>query len=358
MIDITSAPINVHSRSVSPENPTGEKGRGGMIPPEEGSQGRQAQYLGTGWKTNPFIFIEPGETAVLGDIRGPGVITHIWMTPACAEERAWRNIILRIYWEGSDVPSVEVPVADFFCDGRQQCRQLSSLKVCDNPGSGLNCYWEMPFRRQAKLTLENRNTRSMHVYYQIDYLLKDIDENAMYFHAQFRRTAPVPYGDVYTVIDGVKGTGIFAGMYMLWETDNSRNNNAWIGEGEFKFYIDGDGDFPTYCGTGLEDYFCGSYNFEDVNSREYRPFSSPYSGMQTDHTRGALRAQTFFGMYRWHLTDPIIFYSDLRVTVHALGWKNDGTYLPLEDNIESVCFWYQTTIAEKFPALPGYEEMK
>lgn len=361
MIDLTRRPQNVYSRSISAENPTGGKGMGAMIPVEEGTAGANARELGLGWKTNPYLILQPGETALLGNIEGSGVITHLWMTPACAGAESWRNMILRIYWEGQETPSVEAPVADFFCVGWQEAHQISSLAVCVNPGSGLNCYWEMPFRRAARFTLENRNPDAARVYYQIDYRLCDVPEDSLYFHAQFRRTAPVPYGEVYTVLDGVKGVGSFVGMYMLWETDNTRNNHFWIGEGEFKFYLDGDKEFPTYCGTGLEDYFCGSYNFEDQKLREYRAFTTPYTGMQIAHTDGALRRSTMFGMYRWHINDPIYFYQDLRVTVHALGWKlenSDFTYLPLQDKIETVAYWYQTLPAAPFPPLPDKDNIR
>lgn len=370
MIDFTRKPKNEQSRSISPENPSGGKGKGAMIPPEEGTQGTPARELGLGWKTNPFVVMKSGETMTFGDIEGSGIITHFWMTPAGGGQDSWRNLILRIYWDGQETPSVEVPVSDFFCCGYQQADQISSLKVCVNPGSGLNCYWEMPFRKSAHITMENRNDAEMRIYYQIDYRLCDVPEDTLYFHAQFRRTAPVRYGDVFTVIDGVRGTGMFVGMYMLWETDNTKNNHLWIGEGEFKFYIDGDGEFPTYCGTGLEDYFCGSYNFEDQKLREYRPFTTPYTGMQLTHTLGALDRSTLFSMYRWHINDPIIFYSDLRVTAQALGWKKakvyhpetdewkmQHVYMPLEDKIETVSFWYQTLPAAPFPELPDKDHI-
>lgn len=202
---------------------------------------------------------------------------HIWMTPI----GQWRNTILRIYWEDNETPSVECPVGDFFCCGWQQYFQISSLPVCVNPGSGLNCYWSMPFRKRCKITLDNRDEKPVTVYYQIDYTLTEVSEDCAYFHAQFRRTNPLPYKSDYTILDGIKGQGQYVGTYMAWGV----HNNGWWGEGEIKFFIDGDEEYPTICGTGTEDYFCGSYNFENPQTHDgYVPFSTPYTGLQVVNT--------------------------------------------------------------------------
>ncbi|MBQ5389351.1 MAG: DUF2961 domain-containing protein, partial [Clostridia bacterium] len=211
------------SRSISPENFTGEKGKGGMCPLEEGSAKRAARDLGTGWKVNPYIVLQPGETFTIAEIEGSGIIEHIWLTPT----GKWRNTILRMYWDEQEVPSVESPIGDFFCMGWNEYRQLSSLAVCVNPGSAFNCYWPMPFRKRAKLTLENRAEEPVTMYYQIDYCLCDVAEDEAYFHAQFRRTNPLPYKSDYTILDGVKGKGKYVGTYMAWGV----NNNGWWGEG-------------------------------------------------------------------------------------------------------------------------------
>ena len=337
------------TRSISPENFAGEKGQGGKA--TEGTGAGCARDLGQGWKISPSIKIAAGQTLTLADVDGPGAIQQIWMTPT----GHWRFSILRIYWDGQEYPSVECPVGDFFACGWQKYAQVSSLAVCVNPGSAFNCYWEMPFRRKCRITMENIAADDMTLYYQINYTLTEVPEDAAYFHAQFRRVNPLPYKDVYTILDGVTGQGQYVGTYMAWGV----NNTGWWGEGEIKFFMDGDGEFPTICGTGTEDYFCGSYNFENQVTHQYQEYTTPYAGLpQVIRPDGVYAAQTRFGMYRWHVTDPIRFEQDLRVTIQALGWRAGGRYLPLQDDIASVAFWYQTLPSAPFPALPGKDYLE
>ena len=224
-----------------------------------------------------------------------------------------------------------------------------------NPGSAFNSYWEMPFRKGFKITMENRGATEQTLYYQIDYALGPVPEDAAYFHAQFRRVNPLPYKQVYTILDGVKGWGHYVGTYMAWGVHNS----GWWGEGEIKFYLDGDAEFPTIAGTGTEDYFNGSYNFENPVTHQYQEFSTPYSGLsQVQRPDGLYKSQARFSLYRWHIMDPVRFEKDLRVTIQALGWMagrsgTDARYLPLQDDIASVAFWYQREPHAPFPALPG-----
>ncbi len=331
------------SRSISPENFTGAKGKGGMA--EEGTGAACARDLGPGWKISPSVVIEAGTTFEIADIEGPGTIEQIWLTPT----GNWRFSILRIYWDDQQHPSVECPVGDFFACGWGQYAQVSSLAVCVNPGSAFNCYWNMPFRRRCRITLENIASDDMRLYYQINYALAPVSDEAAYFHAQFRRVNPLPYKEVYTLLDGVEGQGHFAGTYMAWGV----NNSGWWGEGEIKFYLDGDREFPTICGTGTEDYFCGSYNFENKATGQYQEYTTPYAGMpQVLRPDGVYRSQMRFGLYRWHITDPVRFKKDLRVTIQALGWREGGRYLPLQDDIASVAYWYQTLPGQPFPPLP------
>ena len=319
------------TRSISPENFTGEKGMGGRTPLEEGSAKAAARDLGTGWKVNPYFVLGKGEH-VLADIEGSGTIKHFWITTSA---KKLRTLILRMYWDNSDVPSVECPLGDFFCNGWEQMALVNSLAVCANPGRAFNCYWSMPFKKHAKVTIENRTEDMVNVYYQITYELGPVPENAAYFHARFNRINPLPYKEVYTITDDITGCGQYVGTYMAWGV----NNCNWWGEGEIKFYMDGDKEYPTICGTGTEDYFCGAYNF-DMNG-QYIEFTSPYTGLcQVLRPDGTYRSQTRFGMYRWHITDPIRFKTDLKVTIQALGWRSGGRYLPLQDDIASVCFYY------------------
>ena len=335
------------TRSISPENFTGEKGRAGMA--TEGLGADAARDLGQGWKISPRIAIRPGETAVLADIEGPGDIQHIWMTPT----GNWRQSILRIYWDDSAFPSVECPVGDFFANASGGFSPLSSLAVCVTPGSAFNCYWDMPFRRRCRITMENQSQEEASLYYQIDYCLTEVPEDCAYFHAQFRRVNPLPYKEVVTILDGVQGKGQYVGTYLFWGV----HNNNWWGEGEIKFYMDGDGEFPTICGTGTEDYFCGSYNF-DVDGR-YTEFCTPYAGMpKVIRPDGLYSAQQRFSLYRWHITDPIRFENDLKVTIQALGWRSGGRYLPLQDDISSVAYWYQTLPFVPFPPFPDADALE
>jgi len=338
------------TRSISPENFTGEKGKGGMA--TEGTGANSARDLGQGWKVSPCIRIEPGETRVLADIDEAGAIQHIWMTPTSH----WRFSILRICWDGQEQPSVECPVGDFFACGWNEYAQVSSLAVGVNPRSGLNSYWEMPFRKSCKMTVTNIGLEEMVLFYQIDYTLTEVPEDAAYFHAQFRRVNPLPYKDVYTILDGVEGQGQYVGTYMAWGV----NNCGWWGEGEIKFYLDGDAEFPTICGTGTEDYFCGSYDFDLGKEKGgYREFTTPYAGLpQVIRPDGLYASQTRFGMYRWHIVDPVRFEQDLRVTIQALGWRSGHRYLPLQDDIASVAYWYQALPTATFPALPDRDALE
>jgi hypothetical protein len=213
----------------------------------------------------------------------------------------------------------------------------------------------MPFRKGFSITAENRGDEDVIFFYQIDYALTDVPDDAAFFHAQFRRVNPLLYKDVYTILDGVSGSGQYAGVYVAWGV----NNSGWWGEGEIKFYIDGDKDFPTICGTGTEDYFCGSYNFENQKTNQYQEFTTPYAGLaQVLRPDGTYRSQQRFGLYRWHIMDPIRFESDLKITIQALGWRADGRYLPLQDDIASTAFWYQTLPAAVFPTLPDRDSME
>lgn len=337
------------SKSISPENFSGEKGKGGMA--TQGTGSNASRELGTGWKVSPSILIKPGETFTLAEIQGPGAIKHIWMTPT----GNWRYSIIRIYWDDETIPSVECPVGDFFAMGWGEYAQINSLTVCVNPGSAFNCYWTMPFRKKCRITFENINpVDAMYLYYQIDYLETSVPDDAAYFHAQFRRTNPDLTG-IYTLVDGIKGKGHYVGTYLAWQV----NNNGWWGEGEMKFYMDGDKEYPTICGTGLEDYFCGSYNFENKKEGKYQTFSSPYSGLhQVIKPDGLYQSQQRFGMYRWHITDPIRFDKDLRVTVQDLGWRSGGRYLVQKSDIASVVYWYQAEPHAKYPSLPSRDELE
>lgn len=332
------------SRSVCAENPTGEKGKGGMaVPnpadPSPAASARAADDLGQGWKVRPFLRVNKGETATLMDVDGSGVIQHIWMVEGLS-----RANILRFYWDGESTPSIEVPVPDFFAVGHGKFAPVQSLAVVANPSNALNCYWPMPFRKHVRVTLTNESPDQdlQLLAYQIDYAEMEVPDNAAYFHAQYRR-ARTDVQNPYVILDGVQGQGRYVGCFLAW----TQLSKGWFGEGEIKFYIDGDRDFPTICGTGTEDYFCGSYGFPSS-------FSGPYTGTTLPASDSA-EPPSFWSLYRWHIMDPICFERDLRVTIQALGWEGPK-YKKMGDDISSVAFWYQTLPHAPFPKLPSLKD--
>jgi hypothetical protein len=335
---------NAKTRSICPENLTGEKGKAGMA--LEGTGKGASRDLGQGWKVSPSILIKAGTTFTLGEIKGPGAIQQIWMTPT----GNFRRSILRFYWDGEAEPSIECPVGDFFACGWGKYAQINSQAVCVNPGSAFNCYWPMPFRKSARITMQNTDSKDMVLYYQVNYVLDSVPRDAGYLHAQYRKETPLKQKGTYTLLDGVRGKGQYVGTYLAWEV----HSPGWWGEGEIKFFMDGDQEFPTICGTGTEDYFCGSYNFENQETHKYQTFSTPYSGLaQVLPADKIYEVGQKFGLYRWHITDPVRFDKDLKVTIQALGWQSGGRYLPLEDNISSVSYWYQKEPHNPFPKLPA-----
>ena len=332
---------DAETRSISAENFTGEKGKAGMATTGTGEP--SARDLGPKWKISPSVKIEAGKLFEMANINGPGIIQQIWLTPT----GAWRSCILRFYWDNESEPSIETPIGDFFGMGWGEYAPLNSLPICVNPGSAFNSYWPMPFRKHCRITVENLAAEDMVLFYQVNYALTPVPENAAYLHAQWRRTNPLPYKEDYTIVEGIKGQGQYVGTYLAWQV----NNTGWWGEGEIKFFMDGDKEYPTICGTGTEDYFCGSYNFD--RNGQYTPFCTPYTGLhQVIKPDGTYRSQQRFGLYRWHIMDPIRFKQDLRVTIQALGWRSGGRYLPLQDDIASVAYWYQAEPHAAFPKLP------
>ncbi len=343
------------SRSISAENPTGEKAKGAMAEP---GPERGSEPLGRGWKCRPTVKVGAGQTVDLARIAGPGSIQSMWMTTELG-----RNLVLRIYWDGQEQPSVECPLPDFFAvpwsyEGHgtlptSPFAQLASLPICVNPYFGLNSLWQMPFRKSCRMTVQNIHSRQdKFLYYQVHYTLTEVPEDAAFFHAQFRRVNPLPRGEVYTILDKVSGRGHFVGVSMGWGI----NHNGWWGEGEIKFYVDGDGEFPTICGTGLEDYFGGAWDWEV--DKQYRTYSTPFMGMhQVIRPDGLYSAQQRHALYRWHVMDPVRFESDLRVTIQALGHGEKGRFQLGTHDICSTAYWYQTLPTAAFPPLPPADEL-
>lgn len=335
---------NAETRTITPENVTGEKG--GACRATEGPGAGPATDLGRGWKISPLVRLQPGQVLTMADVTGPGQIQSIWMTIT----GNWRHSILRIYWDDQTQPSVECPISHFFCCGFNQYAQVNALPINVNPAQGFCCYFPMPFRKRCRITLESLHKDVVTVYYQINYTLTAVPDHCAYFHAQFRREKPVAFGVPYNLLDGVSGQGHFVGAYMAI----SPYGGHWWGEGEVKFYLDDD-EFPTVTSTGLEDYFCGAYDF--VRDGKYTLFSGPYCGLpQVIVPDGIYQCETMISLYRFHIMDPIRFRKNLRVEVQDLGWNTDKSrYLPRQDDFSSVAYWYQTLPTAPFPPLPSWQ---
>jgi hypothetical protein len=341
----------VQTRSISAENPTGEPGQGGRA--TEGTGARAARELGVGWKVSPSVEIPAGTTHELASITGSGVITHIWLTAA---ESHWRTLLLRMYWDGDTEPAVEVPLGDFFAQGTGLFAQVDSQPISANPRGGLNSYWPMPFQSGARITLENLGQPSATLYYQVTYEVGGDVSGLAYLHAQWRRSNPTAEKTPHVLVDDVEGQGQYVGTYIVW----GANSNGWWGEGEVKFYLDDDIDFPTIAGTGTEDYFGGAWSFLNRDDTGYQTYSTPYLGMpQVIRPDGLFAAQTRFSLYRWHVLDPIHFARGLRkVDIQALGWRSGGRYLPLRDDIASTAVFYLDRTSTRRPAAPTADEME
>jgi len=330
MPDISRLSPGAATRSVSPENPTGAAGQGGRA--TEGTGSGPGRELGPGWKISPSIEVPAGATVDLAAVEGPGRITHIWMT---THPDHWRSLLLRAHWDDAAEPAIKVPVGDFFGQGWGRFAQVSSSMIAVNPHGGFNSYWPMPFRRSARITIENLADAPAVVYFQITYEAGTDEARSGHLHAQWRRSNPV-VDAVHTLVEGVRGAGQYVGTYLAWGV----NSRGWWGEGEMRFYLDGDQEFPTICGTGTEDYFGGAWNF-DVPGQGYTAYTTPHLGLHQIITPdGLYESQQRFGMYRWHVPDPIRFASALRVDVQALGWRAGHRYLPLHDDIASTALLY------------------
>ncbi len=326
------------TRSISAENPKGEAGGGAKETPDKNNA---AGKLGKGWKVRPCITLSEQSTTTLAEIKGPGIIQHIWIT---VDIKAFRDCILRFYWDNEKSPSVEVPLGDFFANGHGLYSKVNSLPVAVNPTRGCNSYWPMPFQKNCKITVENQRWEEITgFFYQITYALGDIPENTGYFHAQWRRSITERKKPEHIILDKIKGKGHYIGTYIAW----TQLSNGWWGEGEIKFFIDEDKEYPTICGTGTEDYFGGAWAFGET-------YCSPFLGYPL--WRKGEGEVPKHGLYRWHIMDPIRFEKELHVTIQAIGWWPDGKFQPLADDIASVGYWYQKEPHNKFPDLPPIDQ--
>ena len=331
---------NRQSFGFSAENPTGQK--------NGGTKGKDCEKL------RPCIQIAPGETVTLCDTDGPGMITHIWFTGYVGH-----SFVMRIYWENEEFPSVEAPISAFFgCAYDENFKDrdgnyivLNSAKILTAPGRGFNSYWEMPFAKHCRITMENRSKKEETLYYMISGWYGEIPQDAGYFHAAYRQEHPVTKGRAYTIIDGIEGRGCFAGVTLA--TAMNGNNTCWV-EGEAKMYIDDD-QYPSMNYTGTEDYFCGSYGFgNDIILNHYQTFSGMYTGLFAimGDNREFYNGQQRFLLYRFHEKDPVYFSKNFKMTIDNLGWTG-----PRYDDYTSVAYWYLEKPSKLAKGLPSDEEM-
>lgn len=331
---------NRQSFGFSAENPTGQK--------NGGTKGKDCEKL------RPCIQIAPGETVTLCDTDGPGMITHIWFTGYVGH-----SFVMRIYWENEEFPSVEAPISAFFgCAYDENFKDrdgnyivLNSAKILTAPGRGFNSYWEMPFAKHCRITMENRGKKEETLYYMISGWYGEIPRDAGYFHAAYRQEHPVTKGRAYTIIDGIEGRGCFAGLTLA--TGMNGNNTCWV-EGEAKMYIDDD-QYPSMNYTGTEDYFCGSYGFgNDIILNRYQTFSGMYTGLFAimGDNREFYNGQQRFLLYRFHEKDPVYFSKNFKMTIDNLGWTG-----PRYDDYTSVAYWYLEKPSKLAKELPSDEEM-
>jgi hypothetical protein len=327
------------SRSATAENVYGKRGKGGMAHPfkcqadvrkigQAWDRGEAARELGQGWKVRPCIRLPKKKTSVIADIKGPGVIQHIWFT---LHADFYEDAILRMYWDGERNPSVEAPIGNFFCNGFKKRIGILSLPINVNPDGGFNCFFPMPFMKRAKITIENRaNKDCPALFYTVNYVLTRIGRDNAYFHAQYRHTPKIPFKADYVVVDNIKGRGHYVGTYMTW----IQKSEGWWGEGEIKMFMDGDRKFPTIIGTGTEDYFGGAWCFRGNYSAPFMGYPYGYSRSPKDKRVKPGNKHT---LYRFHVMDPVRFKKNLKVTMQAIGWQKGNKYLPLQDDISSVC---------------------
>jgi hypothetical protein len=343
---------NLESRSISAENKTGAKGQGGKD--------------WNGRKGSPcYLHLKPGESYIFCQIEGPGVIRHIWMTIVDEGALKMRNVILRFYWDDQTTPSVEAPISDFFGNSHGRLSPFDSefLTVAEKQG-GFNCYFPMPFKKKAKLLVQNENdTEIVMFFYEVDYTSGDVvTDKTPYFHAQFRRVLNTTMYEDYIILDGVEGKGRYMGAN-IGIVDRFHDKNVWWGEGEVKMYIDGDTDYPTICGTGTEDYAGSAWGIGQFSARY---FGAP------------LIKDQYNSFYRFHVLDPVYFSENIKVTIQQIGndgspdsadpngilgefiakgwYKKDHLGVGNFERVDDYCstaYWYQTLPTKPFPAFPN-----
>lgn len=294
--DLTRVPTGIESRAVTFENPTGARGAGGTV--------------AGGRKGAPYQLIEAGERRVLADIEGPGVVRHIWMTFPLAPPEVMRAKLIEVFYDDADEPSISVPAVDLFGVPWGRPVPLDSALAAIGEGRGYNLFIPMPFRRRIRIEYVNASEQRSPLYYQVDYTLEpSLADDVMQLHASYRRQNPTVMRDDFVIADGFRGPGRFLGCVVGVRV---LDGGVWYGEGEVKVFLDGDTTHPTICGTGLEDYVGTAWGMG--------PHQSLYMGAPLEvRPPGTGGNPELVGFYRWHVPDPIVFQSSLRVTIQQIG---------------------------------------
>ena len=313
----------VQSRSISFENPTGVPGQGG----------KAASKLGVGRKGSPCRTIQPGETVGLCDIEGPGMIRHYWMTTSNVS-KSLRAIVVRAYWEGQTHPSIECPLGDFMGFAHGKCTAYQSAVHSVSSARGVNLWLPMPFTKRARITFSNEGAEPVILFYQIDYTLGDRHSHDVgRLHCLFRRENPTTPQQDFELLPQRRGSGRFIGSVVGVHPLTA----GWWGEGEIKMYFDGDKGFPSYCGTGTEDYAGQGWGFT--------PTPYLYNGC-------SLCDNNFYSFYRWYLPDPIYWRREGRIVIQQIGYKKGSGLVNRTDDWSCATFWYEPAPSAPLPPMP------
>lgn len=317
---------NVETRWASHENPLGIKGEGGKI---------RCGRKGAAWFT-----LEDGQDAVLAQVKNSsGMIRRIWITLNTRTKETLRGTMIEMYWDGSDTPAVSAPIGDFFCHGIGRMTVVKNSLFSSPEGRNFTCFIPMPFKTGMKVLIKNRSGQQIkHFYYDVDYTLGDFfDENAMYFHAWFNRENPTRIGQDFQLLPFIEGRGRYLGVNLGIICDTDRYFNTWWGEGEVKVYLDGDRDYPTLCGTGVEDYVATAWG------QDY--YFDLYHGSQIYD-----KEKMEIACYRLHIPDPIYFHKDIRVTIQQIGG------IDTDDESNKARFHFnEITKGYKYRSVNGYD---
>jgi hypothetical protein len=287
--------LSLDSRAITFENPTGARGAGGS--------------LAAGRKGAPNRVLAPGESALLADIEGPATIRHIWMTFPPSPPQVMRALWIEASYDGAAEPSISVPALDFFGMPHGRPVPYASALTSAQEGRGFNAYFPMPFHRRLTLRITNGSQRPLSFYYQVDYTLGPVADDAGYLHVSFRRENPTTMKRDFVIAEGLRGPGRFLGCVVGVRV---LDEGPWYGEGEMKAYIDGDTTLPTICGTGLEDYVGSAWGMG--------PHHAPFAGSPVDVRSSPGAVPDFVGFYRWHVPDPMVFRDSIRVDIQQIGY--------------------------------------